>query len=122
MVEGFEWSNGDPITANDMVWTFNTVNDLGLLSNWETYYRKAVGTDSSADDYVAGIASLVAVNDYTVEITLNFDAGLSAWQYRIAQSPFLNETYWSQFATSREDLLAASGADAPGFSNTLPTS
>ena len=31
MVEGFEWSNGDPITANDMVWTFNTVNDLGLL-------------------------------------------------------------------------------------------
>ena len=69
MVEGFEWSNGDPITANDMVWTFNTVNDLGLLSNWETYYRKAVGTDESAEDYVAGIASLVAVNDYTVEIT-----------------------------------------------------
>ena len=48
-----------------------------------------------------------------LKFTLNFDAGLSAWQYRIAQAPFLNETYWSQFATSREDLLAASGADAP---------
>ena len=59
MVEGFEWSNGDAITANDMVWTFNTVNDLGLLSNWEIYYRKAVGTDESAEDYVAGIACLL---------------------------------------------------------------
>lgn len=113
MVEGFEWSNGDAITANDMVWTFNTVNDLGLLSNWETYYRKAVGTDPEAEDYQQGIVSLVALDDYTVEITLNFDAGLSAWQYRIAQSPFLNETYWSQFASDRETLLAASGADAP---------
>jgi peptide/nickel transport system substrate-binding protein len=113
MVEGYEWSNGDAITANDMVWTFNTVNDLGLLSNWETYYRKAVGTDPEAEDYQQGIVSLVALDDYTVEITLNFDAGLSAWQYRIAQSPFLNETYWSQFASDRETLLAASGADAP---------
>ena len=113
LVQGYEWSNGDPITANDMVWTYNTVNDLGLLSNWEIYYRKAVGTDSAAEDYQQGIVSLVAVDDYTVSITLNYDAGLSAWQYRVAQAPFLNETYWSQFATSREALLAADGAAAP---------
>ena len=110
MVNGFEWSNGDPITANDMVWTYNIVNELGLLSNWETYYRQASSVEGEEAD---GIVSLVAVDDYTVEITLNFDAGLSAWQYRIAQAPFLNETYWSQFATSREDLLAADGAAAP---------
>ena len=113
ITEGYEWSNGDPITANDMVWTYNTVNDLGLLSNWEIYYRKAVGTDSAAEDFQQGIVSLVAVDDYTVAITLNYDAGLSAWQYQIAQAPFLNETYWSQFATSREALLAADGAAAP---------
>jgi len=113
ITEGLEWSNGDPITANDMVWTYNTVIDLGLLSNWEIYYRKAVGTDSAAEDFQQGIVSLVAVDDYTVAITLNYDAGLSAWQYQIAQAPFLNETYWSQFATSREALLAADGAAAP---------
>ena len=113
ITEGLEWSNGDPITANDMVWTYNTVIDLGLLSNWEISYRKAVGTDPAAEDFQQGIVSLVAVDDYTVAITLNYDAGLSAWQYQIAQAPFLNETYWSQFATSREALLAADGAAAP---------
>ena len=113
MHQGFMWSNGDEITANDLVWTYNIVNELGLLSNWEIYYRQAVGTDTSAEDYVAGTVSLVALDDYTVEWTLNFDAGLSAWQYEKAQAPFLNETYWSQYATSREELLAADGSAAP---------
>ena len=44
---------------------------------------------------------------------MNFDAGLSSWQYEKAQAPFLNETYWSQYATSREELLAADGSAAP---------
>ena len=26
MVNGFEWSNGDPITANDMVWTLSLIH------------------------------------------------------------------------------------------------
>lgn len=113
MHEGFEWSDGSAITANDMVFTYNTAKDLGLLSNWETNYPQGSGTDPAAEGYAQGILSLIAVDDYTVQITVNFDAGLASWQYQIAQAPILPESYWAQYATDRETLLAASGADAP---------
>src|SRR6056300_1512010 len=113
MHQGFEWSDGSAITANDMVFTYNTAKGLGLLSNWETNYPQGSGTDPAAEGYAQGILSLVAVDDYTVQITVNFDAGLASWQYQIAQAPILPESYWAQYATDRETLLAASGADAP---------
>ena len=106
ITQGYEWSDGSPITANDMVFTYNTAQGLGLLSNWETYY-------AAAGDDTLGIVSLVAVDDYTVAITINFDAGLSAWQYKIALAPILPESYWAQYATDRETLLAADGSKAP---------
>ena len=106
ITQGYEWSDGSPITANDMVFTYNTAQGLGLLSNWETSYP-------AAGEETLGIVSLVAVDDYTVAITLNFDAGLSAWQYKIAQAPILPESYWAQYATDRETLLAADGSAAP---------
>jgi ABC-type transport system substrate-binding protein len=113
ITEGYKWSDGSDLTANDMVFTYNTAKDLGLLSNWETSYPQGSGTDSAAEGYAQGILSLVASDAYTVEITLNFDAGLASWQYQIAQAPILPESYWAQYATDRETLLAASGADAP---------
>jgi peptide/nickel transport system substrate-binding protein len=104
--EGWEWSNGEPITANDWAFTFNTVKDLGLVGNWLSAWP--IGDEESD-----GVTSVVAVDDYTVAITLNYDAGLSGWQYGAASASVLPESYWSQFATDRETLLAASGADAP---------
>jgi ABC-type transport system substrate-binding protein len=113
MVEGFEWSDGTAITANDMVFTYNTVRDLALIGNWLSAYPLGNGTDPDAEDYAQGIVDIVADGDYTVKISMNFDAGLSSWQYQAAQAPILPESYWAQYATDRETLLAASGADAP---------
>ena len=93
--EGFEWSNGDPITANDWAFTFNTVKDLGLVGNWLSAWPLG-------DDENQGVVSVVAVDDYTVAITLNYDAGLSGWQYGAASASALSESYWSQYATDRE--------------------
>ena len=39
MKEGFTWSDGSPITANDMVFTYNTVKDLALQSSWVSAYK-----------------------------------------------------------------------------------
>jgi len=102
ITEGYKWSDGSDLTANDMVFTYNTAKDLGLLSNWETSYPQGSGTDSAAEGYAQGILTLVASDAYTVEITLNFDAGLASWQYQIAQAPILPESYWAQYATDRE--------------------
>ena len=104
--QGFKWSDGNPITANDWAFTFNTVKGLGLVGNWLSGWPMA-------SDEAQGVVSVVAVDDYTVAITLNYDAGLSGWQYGAASAPALSEAYWSQYATSREDLLAVAGVDAP---------
>ena len=84
ITEGFEWSDGTPITANDWVFTFNTVKNLGLAGNWLALWT--LGTDEAQ-----GVTSVDAVDDYTVKITFNFDPGLAKWQYGAAQAPALSK-------------------------------
>ena len=43
--EGYTWSDGNPITAQDWVFTWNTVKDLGLGSNWLFYYPSTCTKD-----------------------------------------------------------------------------
>ena len=106
IASGFEWSDGNPITANDFAFTFNTVKDLGLAGNWLALWP--VGSDEAQ-----GVVSVEATDDYTVNITFNFDPGLSQWQYGVAQAPALSQAYWESIATDRETLLAADASSAP---------
>ena len=111
MVEGYTWSDGSPITANDMVFTYNTVVNLALQQNWVSGYKiPAVDEEGTVGQ---GVVSLVANSDYEVAITFNYDPGLSDWQYGVAQVSFLPESYWGQFATDRETLIGADGINAP---------
>ena len=41
MHQGFKWSDGEAIDANDMVFTFETVRDLGLFGGWTNSYPLA---------------------------------------------------------------------------------
>ena len=106
LIEGYEWSDGTAVTANDWAWTFKTVKDLALIGSWNSVWP--VGSDE-----VQGVVDVVAVDDYTVKVTFNYDAGLSGWQYGAALAPALSETYWGQYATDRETLLAAPADNAP---------
>tara|TARA_B100000586_G_scaffold267375_1_gene241954 strand:+ start:220 stop:2244 length:2025 start_codon:yes stop_codon:yes gene_type:complete len=111
MKEGYTWSDGSAITANDMVFTYNTVKGLGLQQNWVSGYKiTSVGDDGTESQ---GVVSIVANNDYEVAITFNYDPGLSDWQYGVAQVSILPESYWSQYATDRETLIDADGINAP---------
>ena len=106
LIEGYEWSDGTPVTANDWAWTFKIVKDLALIGSWNSVWP--VGSEE-----VQGVVDVVAVDDYTVKVTFNYDAGLSGWQYGAALAPALSETYWGQYATDRETLLAALADNAP---------
>ena len=111
MKEGFTWSDGSPITANDMVFTYNTVKDLALQSSWVSAYKiPTVDEDGTVGQGVVGI---VANSDYEVAITFNYDPGLSDWQFGVSQAAFLPESYWAQYATSREALIDAPALEAP---------
>ena len=105
MHQGFKWSDGEAIDANDMVFTFETVRDLGMLGGWTNSYPLA--TEREDGTVSQGLTNIEAIDDYTVKITFNFDPGLSIWQYGVASASFVAEHYWSQYATDRETLLAA---------------
>ena len=105
IVEGYEWSDGNPITAQDWVFTYNTAKGLPLLGQWAAVWP--------SNCEVECVTNVEAIDDYTVKISFNYDPGLTGWQYGAAVAPALSKAYWEQFATSREDLLAVSGAEAP---------
>jgi peptide/nickel transport system substrate-binding protein len=113
IASGYEWSDGVEITANDWEWTWETVTGLPLLGQWQSAYPSDCSLNESTGEYRKCVVDIEATDDYTVKITFNYDPGLSGWQYGVAQSAALPEHYWSQFATSREDLLAVDGLDAP---------
>ena len=111
--QGYEWSDGVAITANDWQWTWETVTGLPLLGSWQSSYPSDCSVNESTGNPRECIVSIEATDDYTVKVTFNYDPGLSGWQYGAALAPAMPEHYWSQFATTREDLLAVDGLDAP---------
>ena len=108
---GLTWSDGEPITASDIVFTYQTVRDLGLGGNWLTGYPIA------GDDRL-GLLDVQAVDDTTVKFVFNDRPGLSRWQFGVGLGAVLPEHFWAEAATaatSPEELYAASGAGAPSM-------
>jgi ABC-type transport system substrate-binding protein len=111
MKQGLVWSDGEPITANDIVFTYEAVRDLGLGGNWLTGYPIA------GDDRL-GLLDVEAIDDTTVKFTFNDKPGLSRWQFGVGLGAVLPEHFWADAvasSTTPEDLYAASGAGAPGM-------
>ncbi len=101
------WSDGSPITAADVAFTFQTVKDLGLRGGW----RKAYPT--------AGPVHLVAVQEvdaHTVKFVFNQKPGLVLWPNTVGLAPIMPRSFWAErvnAALSTEDprqaLYAESG-------------
>jgi peptide/nickel transport system substrate-binding protein len=88
MAQDAVWSDGEPITAHDFVFTFNACKDLQLTQNWPNYC-KPNELDATAE----------ALDDYTVQITfLNQAPSLGNWQNGVALSPILPEHFWGDVA------------------------
>ena len=91
MKQGIEWSDGEPLTADDFVFTVNTVFDLQLGSNWA----------SAADS--AFLERVEALDEYRVKVFFKTTddegnpqtPGLSVWQFGLGFMPIMAEHYWS---------------------------
>ena len=118
--QGLTWSDGEAITAEDIVFTFETVRDLVLGGQWFSSYPIAAEDDPAAEDdeSLSGLTAVTAVDDYTVEYSFNETPGLSLWQFGVGLAPILPEHFWADAvanAGSAADLYAASGLGAPGM-------
>ena len=89
MTQDAVWSDGEPITASDFLFTFNACKDLQLTQNWPNYCKP-----NQLE------AAVEAPDDYTIQITfLNQAPSLGNWQNGIALHPILPEHFWADAAT-----------------------
>jgi len=90
MVEGAVWSDGEPVTAHDFVFTFDACKDLKLTQNWP---NQCVPNGLEA--------TVTALDDYTLEIVfLNQAPSLGNWQAGLALAPILPEHFWADGAAT----------------------
>jgi len=108
---GLTWSDGEPITANDIAFTANTVRTLKLGGNWPSIYGSS-----------SGLADVQAVDDLTVKYIFGAtceNVGLLQWEYGASQGPILPEHFWAAHVeAAAPGVLAltepvAPAADAP---------
>lgn len=78
------WSDGNPVTANDLVFYFDTVREFNLGSNHAAYFIDTV-TDISAPD------------DYTVRIEFSEQPGLAVWNNGVGFAPFVSAAFWGPY-------------------------
>ncbi len=107
LVQDAVWSDGEPITAQDYVFTFNTCKDLKLTQNWP---NQCTPNDVEVE--------VTALDDYTVEFHfLNQAPSLGNWQAGLALAPILPEHYWAEKAAEGyafvEEIAAPGEAPEP---------
>ena len=105
MREDAIWSDGEPITAQDLVFVMEACQDLQLTGSWPNQCRPEI------------IDRVEAVNDYTLKFYFTDIPGLAQWQFGAGFAPFLPEHFWADaVAESRTFLEGVSEplVDRPG--------
>lgn len=79
--DSFAWSDGAPVTASDLAFTFRTVRQLGLGGSW-------------GDAFPAEVANITAVAPDEVLIEFSRRPTLSVWPYGVGLAPVMPEHVW----------------------------
>ncbi|MEX2419154.1 MAG: ABC transporter substrate-binding protein [Acidimicrobiia bacterium] len=115
------WSDGTPITADDVVFTAETVRDLALGGNWVSSYQWA-----PEDGSTLGLTAVTAVDAKTVKFTWNMMPGLAIWPHGPGLGPIMPMHFWGDVVTAAagsedpaEALYAASGIGDPSGGPTV---
>jgi ABC-type transport system substrate-binding protein len=101
MVQDAVWSDGEPITAEDVVFTFNVCKDLKLTHNWPNQCAPT-GAEITAE----------AVDEFTVKYTfMDQKPSLGTWNAGLALAPILPQHFWADKAAEGYSFIE--GAVAP---------
>jgi ABC-type transport system substrate-binding protein len=99
--EGLLWSDGEALNAEDVAFTANAVNDLGLISgNFQAWY------DANYLD------RMEVVDDLTVKIFYHTKPGLARHEWGTLQAPVVAEHYWAPVVEEAMAPIMALG-DSP---------
>ena len=119
------WSDGEQINADDVVFTFETVQKYGGLggnipNQWPLATDPVEDDPATDEDETApagnGILSVEALDAQTVKITFNFEAGLAVWPFQTGTGSIFPEHFWGPIVDANdtfEGMYSASGLGAP---------
>jgi peptide/nickel transport system substrate-binding protein len=95
MVDNALWSDGESITAKDVVFTHNLCKDLEL-----TWYWSSFCVPDGAEVVIEEI------DDFTLLYTfLNQAPNLRNWQFGVAMTPILPSHYWMEYGIEAIKLI-----------------
>lgn len=94
------WSDGVPVTAHDLVFTFETVRALELGGSW-------------ADSFPKPVQSIDAEGDYQVRIGFSKRPQLSVWPHGVGLAPIMAKHVWENVVagSDRKSLYSLGGSD-----------
>jgi ABC-type transport system substrate-binding protein len=95
------WSDGTPITANDLVFYFDTVRNLGLGGN-------------HAANFPPDVLSITAPDDFTVRVEFATQPGLAVWQNGVGFANFVPGHFWQEHVDAAQ---AAADAVTAGITD-----
>jgi len=100
LAQDFKWSDGTPITADDFVFTFETVRALGLAGSW-------------AESFPAVVESVHADGDYQLRIEFSERPTLAVWPHGVGLAPVMARHVWESHVegATAETLYALPGED-----------
>ena len=95
------WSDGTPVTANDLVAYFDVVRDFRLGSN-------------HLGNFPDTVLDIEAPDDFTVKVTYDAEPGLAVWNNCVGLASFPQAAYWAPFV---EEARAAGEAVSSGITD-----
>lgn len=81
LARDLDWSDGTPITAHDLVFTFETVRALELGGSW-------------VEAFPAAVRSVEARGDHDVTITFTERPRLAVWPHGVGLAPIMARHVW----------------------------
>jgi len=87
------WTDGSPLTADDVAFTANTVLSFQLGLDWRQAYNPDV------------LERVEALDENTVKFYFVSVPTVADWQYGVLQGPILNQAYWQPRIVDAINLL-----------------
>jgi ABC-type transport system substrate-binding protein len=102
---GLKWTDGSPLSADDVAFTANTILKFEFGYDWGDYYP------SEYLDHVE------AVDASTIKFVFKQQPGVEVWQYGVLQAPVVQKAFWDSAVQKPAEGLPDETARA-GISDT----
>ncbi|QNK42036.1 ABC transporter substrate-binding protein [Caproicibacter fermentans] len=84
--EDAKWTDGQPVTADDVVFTTNLVCNPKTNSNLSSYINLIDGTDKTGKSTGDTVSGVKRIDDHTVQFTLKSKAGMDVFKDSVCKN------------------------------------